>query len=420
MPVTDPAAPQRRSGFAAIATLAAIVWLATGCAGDAAAGRGIEVVDSAGITIASNPSPDDSAANVWWHIDEPALSIGGLDAEEPYALFRVTDALRLNDGRIVVASSASDDIRYFDAEGVHLHTSGRSGGGPGEYQNPNNLLRGFADSLIVVDATTRRISVLDPAGQFVRVFDIGETASIPRIVGRFSDGSLLAAPVVVLQETPGADNNEISRPPFTLVRLTPDTGAPDTLGEFPGAERVMRIQTSGGQVVSVQIMQVAFGKSPTFAVHGTELYVGAQDGDEIRVYDMGGSLVRIIRTGRSPEPVNANHLDAQWERMLEAMPEEMRAQQRAAGRNTSMPHGELMPSYGEIGTDLTGNLWVADYDDPTDPPGRWTIYDPEGRVLARIVLPERFDPYDAGEDWVLGREFDDLDIEYIRLYPIVK
>jgi hypothetical protein len=45
---------------------------------------------------------------------------------------------------------------------------------------------------------------------------------------------------------------------------------------------------------------------------------------------------------------------------------------------------------------------------------------PEGRVLARIVLPETFELYDAGPDWVLGRELDDLGVEYVRMYGLVR
>jgi hypothetical protein len=52
--------------------------------------------------------------------------------------------------------------------------------------------------------------------------------------------------------------------------------------------------------------------------------------------------------------------------------------------------------------------------DPCDPLG------PEGRVLARIVLPETFELYDAGPDWVLGRELDDLGVEYVRMYGLVR
>jgi hypothetical protein len=407
-----------------IRTIAAILTSGlplAGCVGDSSGHDSPTTVrDSAGITIVENVSPDDSTGNAWWRIEGPLVSIGGIDADGPDALYSVTDGLRLGDGRIVVSSSGSDDIRYFDANGAHLRTTGRTGDGPGEYQEPNMLIRGPADSLLVADGRTRRLSVLDPTGEFVRTYDVGETASVSRILGRFGDGSLLAAPLDVASDLLESVSDEIRRPPLTLVRVATGADTPDTLGQFPGGEAVVSIQASGGQITAISVMKPAFGKSPTFAARGSEFYVGGQDGDEILVHDTTGALVRIIRTGRAPERVTAVHLDAVWERRLEAAPEERRAEVLAARRDSDTPEGDFVPAYGEIGTGIDGNLWVADFDDPTDPPGRWTIYDPEGRVLARIVLPETFDLFDAGTDWVLGRELDDFGVEYVRLYRVVR
>jgi len=278
------------------------------------------------------------------------------------------------------------------------------------------LMRGPADSLLVADARTRRVSVLDPAGEFVRLYDVGEIASVSRIFGRFVDGSLLASPGGSGTDLFDSTNDEITRLPIVLARVVAGIDDPSTLGPFPGPEAIVNVRTSS----QVTIEFPAFGKSPTFAVRGSEFYVGGQDGDEILVHDTTGALVRIIRTGRMPEPVTNPHLDAAWERRLEAMPKESRAQLRATGRDTDTPQGEFVPAYGEIATDIDGNLWVADFDDPTDPPGRWTIYDPEGRVLARIVLPETFDLLDAGPDYVLGLETDELDVEHVRMYGLVR
>lgn len=394
----------------------------TGCGTDTTnSGPAVSFRDSAGIRIAENPSPDDSALHIWWRVEGPEVDIGGVDATEEYALFRVADALRLADGRIVVGSGGSNDIRIYDPAGTHLRTVGRSGGGPGEYQNVSGLERGPADSLLVLDRAARRVSVLDAHGEYARAFDAGSAALVPRIVGRFADGSLLAAPALLI--APGdleTRQNEITRPDLTLVRITPEGAVGDTLRNVPGAERVVNVATRGAEIISVSIMGVPFAKSSTFAVYGDEVYVGSQDAAEIAVYGEDGALRRIVRTGRSPERVTDAHLAAAYERELESMPEELRAQARAAGRNTERPHGDFVPPYGEITTDLEGNLWVADYDDPLDPPGRWTVYGTDGGALARIILPARFRPFDIGQDWVLGRALDDLDVEHVRLYRLVK
>lgn len=40
--------------------------------------------------------------------------------------------------------------------------------------------------------------------------------------------------------------------------------------------------------------------------------------------------------------------------------------------------------------------------------------------LGTVVLPDRFDLYDIGDNYVLGRWRDDLDVEHVQLYELVK
>jgi hypothetical protein len=162
-----------------------------------------------------------------------------------------------------------------------------------------------------------------------------------------------------------------------------------------------------------------FAKQTHYAVAGDNVYVGTQDAPEIRVHGFDGALRRIIRTGRAMEAVTEQHLQAMFERRLEGMPEERRAEAIAAGRG-NLPHGTHVPPHDRLVTDRDGNLWVADYNNAIDPAGHWTVYGSDGGVIARIALPERFIPYDIGSDWIMGRELDELDVEHVRSYRIVR
>jgi hypothetical protein len=46
------------------------------------------------------------------------------------------------------------------------------------------------------------------------------------------------------------------------------------------------------------------------------------------------------------------------------------------------------------------------------------VHDAEGRLVARVRMPESFRPLHIGEDFVLGVERDDLDVEHVRMYRI--
>ena len=79
---------------------------------------------------------------------------------------------------------------------------------------------------------------------------------------------------------------------------------------------------------------------------------------------------------------------------------------------------KTMPPYATMTVDSDGNLWLQDTDTYVSPSGWWTVYDSEGKAIARIRLPEHLTVYDIGPDYVLGRERDDLDVEHVRMYRL--
>ena len=85
-----------------------------------------------------------------------------------------------------------------------------------------------------------------------------------------------------------------------------------------------------------------------------------------------------------------------------------------------MPVPETKPAFGALLPDEPGNLWVADWVASPGLPRRWTVLDPAGRWLGAVEVPPRFFPFSIGSDWILGVERDDLDVEYVVLYPLEK
>lgn len=104
----------------AMHVLAASVVAACG-AGDRADTAPV-VRDSAGITIVENSAPAWRPGEGWRIAAEPEVEIGVLEGEAPYQLYRVRDAVRLPDGRIVIANGGSNELRYFAPDGRWLGT----------------------------------------------------------------------------------------------------------------------------------------------------------------------------------------------------------------------------------------------------------------------------------------------------------
>ena len=70
--------------------------------------------------------------------------------------------------------------------------------------------------------------------------------------------------------------------------------------------------------------------------------------------------------------------------------------------------------------DAEENLWVGEYRRPGDTEPRWRVFSPTGAYLGLVETPERFRIYEIGPDYILGRWSDELDVEHIRMYPLVK
>lgn len=415
--MTDgPSAPFGAVAWSARPGMLALVACVSGC-GAGGPPRGEPVVrDSAGIAIVENASPDDSLAYDWWRVEGPRLDIGGED-RAGHDLFRVSAALNLDDGRVVVADRGMSELRFFDPSGSLLSVAGGRGEGPGEFRNIT-WLAATGDSLFVFDGSAVRMSVFSLDGRFVRDFGFGGQASRATAIGLFADGSFAGRETVLLQtDGGGLPPAGLQRPEILVVRLARAGELLDTLGRFPGAERHISVNMEGGQT-AVQILTPLLARTPSHVVLADRLWSGTQDAAELRVFRRDGRLLRIVRTGRAPEPVTDRHREALIAKRLESVPDDRRVAVRAGLEELAV--ADFVPPYGGLVGDRAGNLWVADYDDGLGPAGRWTVYAADGRALARIALPERFTPYDIATDWILGKELDDLEIEHVRLYQLVR
>jgi hypothetical protein len=67
-----------------------------------------------------------------------------------------------------------------------------------------------------------------------------------------------------------------------------------------------------------------------------------------------------------------------------------------------------------------GRIWSPRQRPPTDAPVEWSVYDLEGRTVAHVTTPARFQPHEIGEDYITGLYQDELDVDYVRLYRLIR
>ena len=372
------------------------------------------VRDSAGVVVVESRRAAWIGDGGWQVAESPFLEIGTAEGSPEYQLHRVEGALRLDDGRVVVADGGSSEIRFFDSAGQFQGKSGGLGDAPGEYRMISGLGSGPGDSLWVFDYGNRRFTVLSGDGEPVRTVSVGGLLSAVGAVGRLPDGSF------VVKEgwgwgspTSGATRSGLKRDPVVVAKFAPDGSSADTLGMFPGREVFVSVEDGRG-VMSTPL----FAHNASVALWEDAVFVGIQETMEVGLYSNDGTLLRLFRVPDYDLHLSAADVEDRKRQILEQQPTERRTEARNQLDNMDVP--ESRPAYGRLLASADGSLWAAEQTRYPQPPKKWTVFGPDGRLLGGVVMPERFTVFQIGFDWVLGVGLDDLDVEHVRLYRLEK
>ena len=401
--------PCGRSTVRAVVAIAGTAWVAA-CTGGGI-GSGPSRRDSAGVEIVENRGEQAWTSTTAWTVaGTPTVSIGGNESDSTALFARVQNAIRLSDGRIVVANGGTRELRFYDANGRFIKSVGRVGEGPGEFDWLGRILRTDGDSLIVWDPNNARLSFFDSGGRFARSVPLrsGQGISFPEPLGRTSDGSLVGRT--------GSRNNQVGAFRFSAfyVRYGPDLAPLDTIARRPGDD--FFTQPCGRGMCGYE---PPFARSTSAGFHGDRLWIGTADRYEIEVIDMTGRVIRSIRDARPFHEVSGANAARQREAFLStARSPERRAELEKVYAMMTVP--KAMPAYGELRVDRGGALWVEEYRATEDAPSRWTVFDSTGRVLGTVGTPRGLRIDDIGDDYLLGVYRDSLDVEHVRMHGIVK
>ncbi|MCC6243401.1 MAG: hypothetical protein IT353_11205 [Gemmatimonadaceae bacterium] len=337
--------------------------------------------DSAGIRVVEYQTSQAYARTL--RIDEkPFFSLGGLrdnDSEELDDGHSLLSLVTLTNGSIVVNEPAQ--LKFFSRTGAFVRAVGRSGAGPGEFQQTRELCRLRGDSLLVIDQNGRR-SIWTSAGAHVQTFP--RIGLIPINTCR-SDGTV----VVVGSEFRDRQspqrgptvNYELRRYDGTLVR---------SLGRLPGHEYLGPLD-----------------HEPVVMPIDGALVVSDGMRFEWSVLTSDGRTQTIVRVHGAERPLS----DAEWRRLVEwRIPfggNSGAIRNKSIARMMSMKRPAYFPAIGRVRVDQSSNIWIGDYGDPR----RWTVFRKNGELVGRVVLPwagaeARSELVEIGADYVAVKHFD--------------
>jgi hypothetical protein len=340
---------------------------------------------------------------------EPLLEIGLLEGDEAYQFAQIGAVARLSDGRIVVASGGTQDLRYFDPTGRHLRSVGRKGDGPGEFQSVGTLVVLPGDSVAAYDWNLLRVSFFDPAGTFVRSFAFQHSAGVAFPLGRFADGSWLMQPGFVF--SPGGPGATVVRDTSRLLVFEGDGRLRDSASRWIGPDFYVRSEGTHASAASLP-----FGRFTEAAVFGERYFEGYTERYEIARRVPSGVADLLIRARRAAVPVTDEEVAAHKAERLRGAEASRRPDIERLYRDIPFP--ATMPAFADLRVDADGNLWVLEATPPTTDRRLWTVFDTAGRMMGSIETPPAVAVREIGRDYLLGTWTDDLDVEYVRMYRL--
>lgn len=357
--------------------------------------------DSAGVRIVTSPSKTLATVLPWVVDTIPNLELGQAERDPASQFHRISGIVGLPDGGLVVLNGGSQELRWFDAFGKYVRTTGGTGRGPGEFVDPLVIPQFEADSLLIFDRIVRAFTWVATDGSGTEALPSGgplfvgtpQTAAGSRVLFRSGSGSGSCAP------------NEQCKVPV-LLRWVDMTGTvADTLATQTA--RLLKFKDSGrpGMLYAGPLDQRGLAAAGPDGV--------VLEGDpqfELRQFDPTGRLITILRVDAPARqtPQDALNLYVQ----MFSNPDEMRRIYERMG----LP--EVVPAFQALRVDRLGWYWAELFRPSKGGPSEWLVFDRQGRARGVIGLPSGLEVYEIGEDYVLGRWLDELGVEYVRRHAL--
>lgn len=346
-----------------------------------------------------------------WRVDaKPILDIPG-NAPDGRINFEVaTRAVRLDDGRIVVADGSSLTIRFFDAQGRPEHSMGGRGAGPGEFTFVYWMGRCSRDSLHVFDPAPRRMNVFSTTGRFARSFvfpDSGVRGEILNLSCAI-DGTATYG-VMSRERNPTPPPGSIVR---TVIAVAPRFESPPTLLDTIAATEMVSLNLGGRMGGGPRPL----GRTVVIAAGRGAVYFGDGGSALINVRELSGPRRAIPLAVAARKPTREQY-EAAMDQIAAMWNPAFRVEARAAFLALPMP--DVLPPFTAMVADPSGLGWLT-LSVPGDNATRLRAVNARGAVVADVVIPRALSVHEVGADYILGTYDDSDDVQHVALYRLVR
>ncbi len=380
--------------------------LSSACAETQDTFDGVEVSDSAGITIMTYRGLDTLQAESIHVSATPIFRIGLVEGGEEFE--DLVDAAFVPGGEIIVADGGgTQQLVRISPDGRIRGRWGRTGEGPGEYQRIYSLVVGDA-GIFVQDLFANRVTHLSLDGSVLDSYQ-GVEHGNTTLLGVDGDIAFFGPPRVrgnFLADTPWIS--------ASIVRLKLGTRTPLTAGNVEYAQSI----NFGGKDPFVSQGFVAVSRGRWIATRA--------DRPEIRILSSEGRTVQITRWEQDAQPVS----EALWDEYSVGYAEFMSGRVSPADiasilRSMREVSAGVLPLFNHLLTDPFGRTWLGEFASNSfarpGPEGRrYQVFDSDGSALGSVYMPSarNFTLVAIGTDRIVGFETDELDREGVAVYSL--
>jgi hypothetical protein len=183
------------------------------------------------------------------------------------------------------------------------------------------------------------------------------------------------------------------------------------VGVIPGGEGYSSATADG---------PLAFGKNGHLAIRGGEYVLGTADSLAYDRYRGPGNLVQRVRVHGFDLRISQEQADSTRQAMRP--PPERPAPPEILRMIESMPIPDHRPAYSRLVVDSEGFVWTAHYHRRVlfGDSVNWEVFSPEGEWLGAITTPSGLTVFEIGSDYMLGGYRDELDVEHVQLYSLIR
>lgn len=344
---------------------------------------------------------------IWRLAAEPRMSLGVVGGDSLQEFGSVVGARYLpQSDRVVIADRSAKCIREFGTDGTHVQSFGREGRGPGEFASIDQL---YADpeTVSVLDWLAGRVSTWTHGGELV------STVPMPRVRGaqiqildRCDDGALLVHTLPTPTYELGLREDSVS-----ILRIPAHAAVEAPFVKFYW-QQVFRIETGQGTTgypagLAPRGQAVCAGDGFWYS-NGRDTYIE-------RVSSAGNDAVRVDL------PITIKRLtdqekDEYGNNWVGSVPVPYRPRLRSALRQ--MPFPRYLPATNELFRSGDGDIWVAGSVRSGEESRDWIVVSSENAVVARVEVAADLQVLDAGRDFLLVKQLDELDVQHVLLFDL--